>query len=563
MEINRRQFIRGGAVLGGAAALAGLAGCTPSEGESEGTSSLEAKIEYPPFIDAQDFGNSVAEIEPITTFAEEKTFDLVVVGAGTAGMPAVLTALEEGATVACLQKEAEGVSQGNGSSGYIAEESTPEGLQNFIHEWMKVSSFRANPALLNYFLKNSGETMCWLGKMGEIVGYPPATQNTGMTKQFPDGSVCTFASNNFGVKPENNGFLIRAMAKYAADNGAEIFYNTPGVQIVMENGRAAAVVGKAQDGSYIKFNATKGIVMATGDYQNNDSLVEKFSPDLVPFARKQWNKTGDGLLMAMTVGAGITPVMHCKQMHDMDAAPMIFAFNPFLALNQKGSRFMNEDIPMEQWNQLLRFEQVEDPGHFFRIFDSDYLAYTSEWGNPPVPPETLENYIPGFKQDPPGVYTDLIDTHRADTLDDLAKELEVDAATLKQNVDRYNELCEQGIDADFGKDPKYLKPIKTAPFWGVRQWIRITAICGGITVDENYQVVDTEKKPIPGLYGAGFAAGDLSGDVDWSIYLGGLSCGSCFTSGRYTALHALTGGDKPSKPVTWDEVKSAYLAPPA
>jgi succinate dehydrogenase/fumarate reductase flavoprotein subunit len=554
MDLNRRQFLKGGAILGGATMAAGLAACSPGNGSPTSAQGGNAgKSSLPYGISTEDFEASLAELEPITSFAEEKSYDLVVIGAGTAGMPAVLTALEEGATVACLQKEAEGVSQGNGASGYIPEESSAAGLAQFKSAWTSISSYRYNPALLDFFLKYSGETMCWLGKMGDTVGYPAAARNLGMTKTFPDGSKATFASNNFGVKPENNGYLIRAMAKYAEANGADMYYKTPGVQIIMENGRAAAVVGKTEDGKYIKFNASKGIVIATGDYQNNDPMVKKFSPDLVPFARKQVGKTGDGILMAMAVGAGITPVMHCKQMHDMDAAPMAFAFNPFLALNQEGKRFMNEEVPMEQWNQLLRFQPGDDPGHFFRIFDSDYLTYTTEWKNPPFPPEALENYIPGFKQNPPAVYTNLIDTHRADTLDALATELGVDAAAFKASVDRYNQLCEQGFDADFGKDAKYMRPIKTGPFWGIRQWIRITAICGGITVDGNYQVLDTNKKPIPGLFAAGFTAGDLSGDVDWSIYLGGLSCGSCYTSGRYTALRAITGADKPSKPVPWSE----------
>jgi succinate dehydrogenase/fumarate reductase flavoprotein subunit len=510
----------------------------------------------------EDFKDSAAIFEPITEFAEEKTYDLVVIGAGTSGMPAVLTALEEGATVACLQKEEDGVSQGNGASGFIAEETTPEGFAQWKHEWTKAVSFRYNPALLDHFLKYSGETACWLGEIGEKVGYPPATRSAAaMTKRFSETSVCTFISNNFGVKPENNGFLIRAMCRYAEENGAEMFYKTPGVQLVMEGGACKGVIGRTEDGSFIKFNATKGVIVAAGDYQNNESLLRKFSPDLVHFAKKQYNKTGDGILMVMAAGGEICPVMHTKQMHDMDAAPMVFAFNPFLALDQKGERFMNEDISMEQWNQLLRFQDAEDKGHFFRIFDGDYLEYTTAWGNPPVPPETLENYIPGLLDDPKGVYTELTDTHRADTLEELAKELNLDPTTFVASVNRYNELCKSGLDEDFGKDPKYLRALETPPYWGIRQWIRLTATGGGFKVDGNYQALNSDGEPIQGLYGAGFTAGDLIGDVDWSIYLGGLSCGSCFTSGRYTAIRALTGSDKPSMPVTWSTVKGKYMPP--
>ena len=104
-----------------------------------------------------------------------------------------------------------------------------------------------------------------------------------------------------------------------------------------------------------------------------------------------------------------------------------------------------------------------------------------------------------------------------------------------------------------------MKPITTPPFWGIRQWMRVTAICGGINVDGNYRVVDGNNQPIPGLYAVGFGAGDLCGDTDWSFYLGGMSCGSCMTSGRYATIHAITGGNTPSKPAKWADVKKLYF----
>ncbi len=89
---------------------------------------------------------------------------------------------------------------------------------------------------------------------------------------------------------------------------------------------------------------------------------------------------------------------------------------------------------------------------------------------------------------------------------------------------------------------------------------RITAICGGIAVDGNYQVVDETGAPIPGLYAVGFGAGDLCGAIDWSTYVTGMSNGSCMNSGRCAALHAVKGSLEPSKPVTWEDYREKYGA---
>ena len=149
------------------------------------------------------------------------------------------------------------------------------------------------------------------------------------------------------------------------------------------------------------------------------------------------------------------------------------------------------------------------------------------------------------------------------TLDELADKMGFTGAakdTFLATVERYNELYDKGVDEDFGKQSKYLAPIAEPPFWGIHQWIRLTAMGGGIRVNENYQVVDEGGTPIPGLYSVGFNAGDICGDVDWSLYLGGMSCGSCMTSGRYATIHALTGGLVPSKPSDdWEAFRAEFV----
>lgn len=559
MSMDRRNFLKGGLAMGAVAAMgAGLSGCAPAAKNMANTGGAGDGVAYPAGSTAEDFENSAAIFEQITDIAEERTYDIVVVGAGTSGLPAVLTALEEGATVACLQKESQAISQGNGSSGVMLDETTELGLLRWIQGYREACSYRVNLKLVDFFARHSGETAMWMARMGKEAGYPPYESKLTRT-ETADGSYVTTMRNAFGVKPENNGNLIRALAEYAEGKGAEFFYSTPGVQLVQDDGRVTAVIGKGSNG-FIKFNAVKAVILATGDYQNNESMLAKYAPDLVRFTKKQSNKTGDGILMAMAVGGKMTPVGHSKQMHDMDAAPMAMTGIPFLAVNEQGERFMNEEIPMHYWDSTLRFQKAEDPGKFCRIFDNTYFETAKEWGYSPVPPEAMENYIPGAVAEPKGVMKDLIDTHRCGTLDELADELGIPADALKKSVERYNQLCEADFDEDFGKQKKFMKPIVEPPFWGIHQWIRLTAMGGGIEVDGNYQVVNEEDDPIPGLYAVGFGAGDICGDIDWSLYLGGMSCGSCMTSGRYATIHALTGDLVPSKPSgDWESFRVEFV----
>lgn len=353
------------------------------------------------------------------------------------------------------------MANGNGSSGVILDESNEIGKLQYKQAWRAAGGYRMNPDLLDLFVEHSGETAQWLIKKSNELGLPPTS--TSVTKsEFDEGSYVTVALSSFGPKPINHTEIMALLAEDAQANGAEFFYETPAVQLVQEGGAVTGVVAQTADG-YVKFNATKAVIVAAGDYQNNESLVERYSPDVVPFQRKQANRTADGILMSMLAGARIVPVNHAKTMHDMDAAPMLMTRYPFMALNGKGERFMNEDIPMESWDLSLQWNKdEEDPGHFFRIFDNDYQA---KYGAPTTI-EALEEYIPGFKEDPQGVYPGLIDTHRADTVEALAEELGIPADALQASIDTWNEACETGADLGFGLSKESMKPIDTPAVLG-------------------------------------------------------------------------------------------------
>lgn len=470
-------------------------------------------------------------------------------------MPAALTAIEEGATACVLQKEAVCISQGANESGVELEMSDPQGIKNYIRGYMESVDWRADRGLVEYYTYHSGETMRWLRLRAEEAGNPPAAVST-EEDVYDDGTKSVRHEWNYGPKPRCNLELIMALAKLAEERGVDFYYETPGVQLIQgEDGTVTGVVGKNADGEYIKFNATMGVILSTGDYQNNESLVERYCPDIVGFDRKQSGKTGDGILMAMQLGAGMVQTGHCHMMHDFDSGPM--ASVPFMAVNMDGERFMDEEMTFTMINVQMR-DQPE-PGWFVKIYDGNYETDVVDMGFTPTPADAVQKWMPEVDMDRSvesgnKVIAGLVDLYCADTLEELAEKVGVPADKLVASVERYNQMVEQGFDEDFGKKPQYLKKIEQPPFWGSRKHIRVSAVCAGMTVNENYQVITTEGEVIPHLWATGFGAGQLCGAPDWSMYQSGMSAGHCFTSGRYTAIQAVTGGLEPSHPVMWEDI---------
>ena len=168
--IDRRSFIGGAAAAGvvaaTAAAGAGLTGCAGKPAAS--APEQGATPDLPADLRMEDFQYSVVELDPITEFAEEATYDIVVVGAGCSGVPAVLTAVEEGASVACLQKEPAVSANGNGASFVLKDKSTPAGILRWRSQWAKLNDWRLDNTLFQFYVDHSEETVTWVVKRGRF-----------------------------------------------------------------------------------------------------------------------------------------------------------------------------------------------------------------------------------------------------------------------------------------------------------------------------------------------------------------------------------------------------------
>lgn len=536
-EITRRDLFKVGGVAAATVASAGLlASCAPSgSGSSTGGSAAKSagstttqaghvRAGLPSFLETP---------KAISDVKEKKDYDVVVIGAGAAGVPAACAAREAGATVALIQKESTAISQGNTASGIKLDTSDPAGVEAVVTRLVKEGQYRSNRDLVEIWAKNSGEAIQWILDTCTAEGAQVSDTTAKWTAAIKTvgGYKVDYLSIDFGPKPYNTGEGMKVLADYAEKQGVEIFYSTPAEQLVVEGAAVKGVIAKGKEG-YIQFNAKKGVILATGDYQNDDEMMAYYLPDLQYMGRKQPNKTGDGHKMAVWAGGAIEDLNHTKMLHDFDAGPGSMADFAFLATKMDGKRFCDETCGMSLMNNFLRSEV--DAGNYCQVFDSNYLTQTEGWPGKALPPEAMAAYMPEVEGEKKGVFKDLIGTFQADSIKELGEKLGVtDVDAFEKSVARYNELVAKGADEDFGKEAKWLKSIDTPPFYGIHRHVRVSAIVSGVNVDSNQQVTSAETgEPIPGLYACGNVAGNFYCGVDYSMFMPGLSLGRAHTMGR-------------------------------
>jgi hypothetical protein len=529
--LSRRGFLGWGSVaaVGG---LFALNGCAPPQKDGgNGAVASQANGSQPSFMVAPT---------PVADIAETRDYDVVVVGAGASGISAALSAREKGATVALLQKESMASSNGNTGTGVDLQSSDPAGIEALIALLIKDCDYRSNRALVEKWAYNSGEAVAWVIKRALEGGATVVDQQNAQAMAITEinGYKLNYVTSYFGPKPYTTGDGMIALASVAEKDGVEIFYSTPAVQLVTDGGAVTGVIAEGSAGA-IQFNAKKGVILACGDYQNNEEMCDYYLPDVKHFGRKQFNRSGDGHKMGLWAGAIMEPIGHTKMLHDFDAGPASMCDMPFLAVTEDGKRFCNETVPMSLLNNFLKqpIGAKGEGGWYSQVFDSNYMTQAEGWPGGLVPPEGLLNYMPEEPGEKKGVLDGFTRTFKADTIEELAEKIETDPGELKKTVERYNELVAKGADEDFGKEARFLKPIDTPPYYGIHRWLRISALCSGLVIDVNGQCLDADNKPIDGLFAVGNTSGTFYAGVDYPMTLPGYNLGHCYTQGRVTGQY--------------------------
>ena len=306
----------------------------------------------------------------------------------------------------------------------------------------------------------------------------------------------------------------------------------------MSDGKVAGLFAEDSDGNTLRINA-KAVILATGGFAQNQELMEErgWNWDNIVYGGTPGHN-GDGLKMAFDVGArsfvnnstfnstnicgrGDTFAWKADTFTSVFCGAGMFGTGGAqLWVNEDGERFICEDFAKDN------FEMQCVPAMTHRAMYSVFDRAILEAGLA-GDPDMLE-FVDTDPED---------DLCKADTVAELAAYFGVDAAALQASVDRYNELCEKGADADFGKPAEAMVPISTPPFYMAKLNQYFLMSVGGIECDINAQVVDQNKEPIAGLYAVGTDGCMLYRNI-YTINVGGTCNGNNVNSGRTAANHA-------------------------
>lgn len=501
---------------------------------------------------------------PITNAAEGPTADVVIVGAGIAGLSAACAAAEEGASVIVL--EATDAWQGRGldvgtfnaaNQKEVGFETSEEEMDRICLEMSRYAGNRSDQSVMRTWIHRCGDDFDWWFKgILEPKGYTVELARWPLEVDYDpvDGEwIPQFIAANEIASASGGGFggvgaAVGELGTYAQEHGAEFVFNTRARQLVRgdnnTSGRVTAVIAEDADGNPVRYNAAKAVILATGDYGANPDLMEAWCPAQAALAAKSpltWpTSQGDGHLMGMWVGGMMQSLPHPYMAH---ASAGDLGTFPSLYVDINGRRFTNEDIPGQTfadtvdelpckvWWQLADAHYPEQlkwsqPGHGATMnFSGDIDAWNAaiETGDR----ETIEAMI-----EEQGV-----STKHAWSIEELAEAIACDPAVLAATVERYNELCANGYDADFGKQPKRLFPLATPPyFYSTNTW-NFLVMTGGLKANNRAEVLDRFGNPIPGLYACGNVQGGRFA-YNYPTIIPGISHSMCLTYGRIAGAEA-------------------------
>lgn len=543
--IDRRSFIKTSAIgiagLGGACALSSCAQSAPSATDP---SASETTTESPKSASSPE-ARSVSAVESEQDVAgkatDSKECDVLVVGAGSAGLAAAVKAAQLGARVIVLEKGSGLGGSSNGTEGMFGWGSSLQkeaGIElplvaELIEEELEYSNYRIDAALWKRFITASGAAVDWLRDLGYEFDRVDVYK----------GEISAFKCYHWWAD-EKGATMIDTLAQEAERLGVEIITQATGVCLMTDGNAVTGAYAHLQEsGSYLGV-AAKATILGTGGFGLNNALIEQLTSWDMTYGTTRSTGTGDGVIMAEDVGAGtymtsILPRTAVEGYTVYDEIAIGCCDNPLLFLNENGDRFMNEGTYVTSY-MALYVNSIISQKKAYTVFDQATVdrfvsgeGIYSGW----------RTYKPGMNLPEFQIQLDECmesergNVFKGNTVEELAESLGVDSANMVSTVQRYNELCAAGFDEDFLKGTEYLTPVETGPFYAVRQDPSVTNTIGGLDVNYDNAVVDGNGNPISGLYCVGVDSCKLYKETYNYAMSGGLAS-YCLYSGLNAAQHA-------------------------
>jgi fumarate reductase flavoprotein subunit len=460
-----------------------------------------------------------------TVTGRSHSADLVIIGAGGAGLTAAAAALEQGLTdIVMLEKAASPGGNTAQSAGMFAVGSPAQKRRGIevppqvaFREKMEYAHWRIDPELTRACIERSGGMVEWL-------------ENKGMHFE----SVVEFLREGQAPKvfhsfsPGPPGFIGRTVVDTLAEEcvrrGARFLHKTAAtglLRAVESRGEVAGVIAHSGD-EEVLIDA-EAVILAAGGFGANRELLERFFPGHGDVFTKSYPEmTGDGLMMAEATGATIDENMlllltgphHYPWSHVLT---LLVRRPELLLVNKRGERYCDEtiflDFHSEAGNALSRQPDkicygLLDAGLKDRMIGRRDIVsgMEREAGGAGAWLEELDQELEA------GVKGETV--LKGATWEELARPMGVGPEKLRETVARYNACCDRGSDEDFFKERAFLLPLRTPPYYAVLGRQGFDTTLGGIKVDHHLRVIDQQGLPIPGLY----AVGDCASQWEYANY---------------------------------------------
>lgn len=418
---------------------------------------------------------------------EDLSTDIVIIGAGGAGMSAAVEAATAGKKVIIVEKmPIVGGNTTRATGGMNAAETSIQAAAGiadtkevFYNDTMKGGKEKNDPALLQTMVDNAAAAVDWINELGGDL--KRVTLSGGATNPRIHTPV-----DGSAVGP----VVVKVLSAKLEALKVEIMLNTEATKILTKDGAAVGIEAKDANGNPFKIEA-KAVIIATGGFGANSEMVEGFRPDLVGFSTTNHKgATGDGIVMAQAVGADLTDIGEI-QIHPTTDPETGYMFTEGLRgdgailINAEGKRFTDELLTRDVVSANI-------------LKQTDGIAYLITNEEMRAENASLAGYVKkGYAVE-------------AATLADLAKELGMDAAVLEKTMATYAEAVKAGKDAEFNR-AHLTKSLEEGPYFALKVTPGIHHTMGGLKIDTTTHVIGTDGKAIAGLYAAGEVVGGVHG----------------------------------------------------
>lgn len=441
------------------------------------------------------------KVKPVRT----ETVDVVIAGGGGSGIIAAIMAKEAGASVLILEKMAVpgGNTQLSAGGGNFAgtrfqkAQGIADNPEDFYKDIMAGGKNRNNPELARILANKSAESSEWLISKGVSLSH------------VGKGAASSFARMHSPEGGAVNGpYMINNLKKVLADKGVELRVNSKVVKVLTDKtGAVTGVLVKGKHSGIYEIKA-KSVILATGGFGANPEMVAKYRPDFKGMASSnQPGNVGDGVLLGEYLGAAMVDIDQIQANPTLAYGSQVVISEIVrgagaIFVNQSGKRFASELLTRDVSSAKIL---AEKGGYAYEIFDKGVYDRVKQIA----------------------AYEHLGLVENAMTLEELAKKVNIDPATLKATVATYNQYVDAGKDKDFERSELKYKVVE-GPFYALKVTPGVHYTMGGLKIDANAQVYNTKGKPMKNLY----ASGEVTGGVHGANRLGGNSISETVTFGR-------------------------------